>query len=34
MSTFLDREDEAVGRTLGLRGNEGVILETGTGPDA
>jgi alpha-glucosidase len=28
LSTFLDREDEAVGDTLYLRGDEGLILET------
>jgi alpha-glucosidase len=28
LSTFLDREDEAVGETLYLRGDEGLILET------
>jgi len=26
MSTFLDREHETLGRELGLRANEGVIL--------
>jgi alpha-glucosidase len=28
LSTFLDREDEAVGETLDLRGDEGLIMET------
>ena len=28
LSTFLDRDDEAVGETLYLRGDEGLILET------
>jgi alpha-glucosidase len=32
LSTFLDREDEAVGETLYLRGDEGVILETSRRP--
>ncbi len=32
LSTFLDREDEAVGETLNLRGDEGLILETGRHP--
>jgi alpha-glucosidase len=32
LSTFLDREDEAVGETLYLRGDEGLILETARRP--
>jgi hypothetical protein len=30
LSTFLDREGEAVGEKLDLRGNEGLIAETTT----
>jgi alpha-glucosidase len=32
LSTFLDREDEPFGETLDLRGDEGVIVETGSRP--